>query len=174
VAAGDGLAMPGSSALVQLADRALAMARQRGVTIVTAESCTAGKLSALLSESPGAAEHLHGGFVAYTKANKVKSLGVSADLLRKNGAVCPDVALAMAAGALAHSPAELAISITGVAGPDPDEDGNPVGFVCIAVSGGDAQPQHVEKHYGDVGRHKVQELAMADALMELIRVLEPP
>src|SRR5438874_1559206 len=113
--------MTGASNLIQLAERALAMARQGNVTIVTAESCTAGKLSALLSETPGAAENLHGGFVAYTKANKVKSLGVSADLLRRKGAVCPDVALAMAEGALARSPASLAVSITGVAGPDPDE-----------------------------------------------------
>jgi nicotinamide-nucleotide amidase len=166
--------MAGSSDLVQLAERALAIARRRDMTIVTAESCTAGKLSALLSESPGAAEHLHGGFIAYTKANKVRSLGVSAELLGDKGAVCPDVALAMAAGALARSPANLAVSITGVAGPDPDEDGNPVGFVCIAVTRDDIEPQHVEKHYGNVGRHKVQEFALADALAELIRVLESP
>jgi nicotinamide-nucleotide amidase len=166
--------MAGSSDLVQLAERALAMARQRNMTIVTAESCTAGKLSALLSESPGAAEHLHGGFIAYTKANKVRSLGVSAELLGDKGAVCPDVALAMAAGALARSPANLAVSITGVAGPDPDEDGNPVGFVCIAVSRDDTKPRHVEKHYGNVGRQKVQEFAMTDALVELISLLERP
>src|SRR3981081_4087582 len=141
--------------LVDLAERALAMARHRNLTIVTAESCTAGRLSALLSEVPGAAEHLHGGFVAYTKANKIKSLGVSADLLEEKGAVCPDVALAMAAGALARFPANLSVSITGVAGPDPDEDGNPVGFVCIAVILDETEPRHAEKHYGDVGRHTV-------------------
>jgi nicotinamide-nucleotide amidase len=150
------------------------MARQRNVTIVTAESCTGGKLSALLSDCPGAAEHLHGGFVAYTKGSKVKSLGVSADLLREKGAVCPDVALAMAEGALARSPANLATSITGVAGPDPDEDGNPVGFVCIAVTRDDGEPRHIEKHYGNVGRRKVLELAMVDALAELIRAIELP
>src|ERR1700704_6214314 len=111
--------MADPSKLVRLAERALAMARQGNVTIVTAESCTAGKLSALISEVPGAAEHLHGGFVAYTKANKIKSLGVSADLLREKGAVCPDVALAMAAGALARSPAKVAVSITRVQGPEP-------------------------------------------------------
>ena len=62
--------------LANLAERALVMARRRNLTIVTAESCTAGKLSALLSEASGAAEHLHGSFVTYTKANKVKALGV--------------------------------------------------------------------------------------------------
>jgi nicotinamide-nucleotide amidase len=93
--------------LPDLAERALATARRRNLTIVTAESCTAGKLSALLSEAPGAAEHLHGSFVAYTKANKVKALGVDAGLLKAKGAVCREVAVAMAEGALHRSPADV-------------------------------------------------------------------
>jgi PncC family amidohydrolase len=104
-----------------LAERALATARRRNLTIVTAESCTAGKLSALLSEAPGAGERVHGSFVTYTKANKVKALGVDAGLLKAKGAVCREVALAMAEGALHRSPADVAVAITGVAGPDPDE-----------------------------------------------------
>jgi PncC family amidohydrolase len=111
--------------LADLAERALATARRRNLTIVTAESCTAGKLSALLSEASGAAEHLHGSFVTYTKANKVKALGVDPGLLKAKGAVCREVAVAMAEGALHRSPADVAVAITGVAGPDPDEDGNP-------------------------------------------------
>jgi hypothetical protein len=91
-------------ALVDLAERALATARQRTLTIVTAESCTAGKLSSLLSEAPGAGEHLHGSFVTYTKANKVKARGVDAGLLKAKGAVCREVAVAMAEGALHRSP----------------------------------------------------------------------
>jgi nicotinamide-nucleotide amidase len=158
--------------LVGLAERALATARRRNLTIVTAESCTAGKLSALLSEAPGAAEHLHGSFVTYTKANKVKALGVDAGLLKAKGAVCREVAVAMAEGALHRSPADVAVAITGVAGPDPDEDGNPVGLVCIAVSRDGSGPLHVERNYGDLGREKVQEHAVADALAELIRCLE--
>jgi nicotinamide-nucleotide amidase len=158
--------------LPELAERTLAAARERKQSIVTAESCTAGRLSTLLSGAPGAAEHLHGGFVAYTKANKTKALGVPAALLAQKGAVCGDVAIALASGALQRSPAELAVSITGVAGPDPDEDGNPVGLVCIAVARRDGAISHVEKRYGDIGREAVQEHAMADALTELIRVLE--
>ena len=160
------------SHLVPLAERTLALARARDVTLVTAESCTAGKLSALLSEAPGAAEHLQGGFVTYTKANKIKSLGVSEDLLREKGAVCRDVAVTMAQGALARSPADMAVSITGVAGPDADEDGNPVGLVCIAVARKDGEPRHVEMRYGSVGREIVQARAMADALAALIDLLE--
>ena len=158
--------------LPELAREVVARAASKHLSIVTAESCTAGKLSALLSEAPGAAEHLQGGFVTYTKANKIKSLGVSDNLLREKGAVCHDVALAMAQGALARSPADLAVSITGVAGPNPDEDGNPLGLVCIAVARSDQEPRHVEMRCGSIGRENVQARAMADALTTLIDVLE--
>ena len=155
-----------------LAERALEVVAHRNASIVTAESCTAGKLAAVLSEAPGAAERLHGSFVTYTKANKTKSLGVSADLLQRKGAVCREVAVAMAEGALVRSPASLAVSITGVAGPDPDEDGNPVGLVCIAIARVDGETVHLERRYGDLGREAVQERAMADALAALIHVVE--
>ena len=158
--------------LAELAKKALDAARKRHLTIVTAESCTAGKLSALLTEAPGAAEHLHGSFVTYTKANKTKALGVSAGLLQSKGAVCFEVAVAMAEGALARSPADVAVSITGVAGPDPDEDGNPVGLVCIALAQKEGHSFHLEKRYGDIGRDNVQQRAMADALAELVRLIE--
>jgi nicotinamide-nucleotide amidase len=154
----------------RLAERTLEVVAQRNASIVTAESCTAGKLAAVLSGAPGAAEH--GSFVTYTKANKTKSLGVSADLLQHKGAVCREVAVAMAEGALVRSPATLAVSITGVAGPDPDEDGNPVGLVCIAIARIDADTVHLERRYGDLGREAVQERAMADALAALIHVVE--
>jgi nicotinamide-nucleotide amidase len=157
-----------SKQLVDLAKQALQAAKAQDCSIVTAESCTAGKLSGLLSEAPGAGTLLHGGFVAYTKDSKSKALGVSAALLRREGAVCGDVAVAMAMGALTRSPANVAVAITGVAGPEPDEDGNPVGLVCIAVLRQGAPPIRVEKRYGDIGREAVQERAMADALIELI------
>src|SRR5262249_23463334 len=162
----------GTANLSRLAEHALEVAAQRDVSIVTAESCAAGKLAALLSEAPGAAERLHGSFVTYTKANKSKSLGISAALLERKGAVCREVAVAMAVGALVRSPASLAVSITGVAGPDPDEDGNPVGLVCIAVARVDEETVHLERRYGDLGREAVQERAMADALGALIDVVE--
>jgi nicotinamide-nucleotide amidase len=157
-----------STALTELAKRTLEVAKAKNCSIVTAESCTAGKLSGLLSEAPGAGVLLHGGFVSYTKANKIKALGVSPDLLKQKGAVCVDVAIEMAEGALARSPANVAVAITGVAGPEPDEDGNPVGLVCIAVTQPDAPPIRVEKRYGNAGREAVQEQAMAEALIALI------
>src|SRR5205085_2905925 len=73
--------------LAALARRALELAGERQVSIITAESCTAGKLAALLSEAPGAATCLHGSFVTYTKANKTRALGVSKELLESKGAV---------------------------------------------------------------------------------------
>ena len=106
-----------SNELSDLAKRALAIAKTKNCSIITAESCTAGKLSGLLSEAPGAGTLLHGGFVAYSKDSKSKALGVSPQLLKQKGAVCVDVAVAMAKGALARSPANVAVAIT--AWPDP-------------------------------------------------------
>jgi nicotinamide-nucleotide amidase len=159
------------SDLKALACRALELAQRKSLSIVTAESCTAGKLSALLSEAPGAAERLHGSFVTYTKANKTAALGVPAHLLAKKGAVCREVAAAMAQGALSHSPADIAVSITGVAGPDPDEDGNPVGRVCVALARAD-MTRECEYDYDNPGREIVQARAMEDALRLLIATIE--
>jgi nicotinamide-nucleotide amidase len=157
-----------SKGLTDLARAAIEAAKTKNWSIVTAESCTAGKLSGLLSEAPGASALLHGGFVTYTKENKNKALGVSAELLKAKGAVCVEVAVAMAEGALARSPANVAVAITGVAGPQPDEDGNPVGLVCLAVARQGAPPIRLQKQYGNIGRDAVQERVMADALTELI------
>ncbi|MGB7097459.1 MAG: CinA family protein [Xanthobacteraceae bacterium] len=161
----------GTGHLGELAREVLDAARHKKLSIVTAESCTAGKLAVLLSEAPGAAEHLQGGFVAYTKANKIHALGVSPDLLRRRGAVCGEVATAMARGALARAPADIAIAITGVAGPEPDEDGNPVGIVCIALAQKGRPPFTFEKNYGLAARGEIQEAAMADALSALLDAL---
>ena len=158
--------------LRELATLVLDVLRRKNLSVVTAESCTAGKLAVLLSEVPGAAKHLQGGFVVYTKANKAQALGVPADVLRSQGAVCPGVSDAMAAGALARTPANVAVAITGVAGPDPDQDGNPVGLVCIAVALKGQKPLSIEKRYGKAPRERIQERALADALKVLLRATE--
>lgn len=151
-----------------MAETALEVLQQKGLSVVTAESCTAGKLAVVLSEVPGAADHLHGGFITYTKANKARVLGVSGQLLNSRGAVCAEVARAMAEGGLARTPADLAVAITGVAGPEPDEDGNPVGLVCIAVARRARMPVALERRYGKATREQIQDWAMADALGLLI------
>lgn len=161
-----------SKRLVEMASHAMDAATAKGWSLVTAESCTAGKLAAVLSEAPGASDYFHGGFVVYTKDNKTKALGVTADLIKRKSAVCSDVAIAMANGALMHSPADIAVAITGVAGPEPDEDGNPVGLVCIAVAArGGNKSTHVERRYCEIGHDAIQDRAMADALTELIRAI---
>ena len=122
-------------------------------------------------EAPGAAERLHGSFVTYTKANKTRALGIPTSLLQDKGVVCRDVAVAMAQGALTRSPADIAVSITGVAGPDPDEDGNPVGRVCIGLARA-GTTRGLEYNYGKLEREAVQARAMTDALTLLVAMLE--
>jgi nicotinamide-nucleotide amidase len=158
--------------LAALAKQVIEAARLQNLSLVTAESCTAGKLSNVLSEVPGAGEHLHGGFVTYTKEAKTALLGISSELLRQHGAVCPEVAIAMAEGALRRSPADVALAITGVAGPKPDEDHNPVGYVCIAAAREGCASRHTDRHYGPVGRAKILDKAMMDALTEALQVIQ--
>jgi nicotinamide-nucleotide amidase len=150
--------------LGELAAALLRQARQAGLTVVTAESCTAGLMCQVLSDAEGAAEHFHGGFVTYTKAQKTRALDVPEDVLREQGAVCGSVARAMVEGALLHSNADIGAAITGVAGPEPDEDGNPVGYVCIAVARRGFPPRDIERSYGEIGRDAIRERAVADAL----------
>jgi nicotinamide-nucleotide amidase len=154
--------------LADIAEELLAIARRRNLTLATAESCTAGLACLILSDAPGAAEHFHGGFVTYTKAQKSNVLGVPSALLREKGAVSPEVARAMAEDALMHSTADLAVAITGVAGPEPDEDGNAVGRVCIAFSRRGAPTQDAELDYGNIGRVAIRKRAIRDALKAAI------
>jgi nicotinamide-nucleotide amidase len=121
-------------ALVRRAADVLRLLEEHGVAVVTAESCTGGLIAAVLSEAPGASSRLHGGFVTYTEAAKRLSLGVSAEMLKSFGAVSAEVARAMTEGALARSPAQIAVSVTGVAGPEPDERGNPVGLMFFGYA----------------------------------------
>ena len=101
-----------------------------GRTMAVAESCTGGLMAARLSERPGASEYLAGGVVSYADAAKVEQLGVDPELIRLHGAVSPEVADAMAVGALARFAADTSIAITGVAGPGGGTEAKPVGTVC--------------------------------------------
>jgi nicotinamide-nucleotide amidase len=120
--------------LVERAVEALDSAQKANLKIVTAESCTGGLVATVLSEAPGAAEHFDGGFVTFTPQQKCAALKLDEKLIDKFGAVSAEVADAMALGALDCSRAEVAVSVTGVAGPDPDERGNPVGLVYLACA----------------------------------------
>ena len=110
------------------------IAALQGRTLVTAESCTGGGIGAELTAVPGSSKVYKGGIISYTNAVKVGQLGVSPEILNREGAVSAPVAEAMASGARERLCADIAISVTGLAGPDGDEFGNPVGTVFIGYS----------------------------------------
>jgi nicotinamide-nucleotide amidase len=151
----------------QQAERLVKEAQASKLTLVTAESCTAGALAHLLAGAPGAAEVLHGGFVVYTKEHKTIALDVPAALIAKHTAVSAEVAEAMAEGALRHSQADLAISITGVIGPEPDEDGNPVGLVHFGIAGRDGFYRRHTAHLGEQSKDEICAAVLDKALLLL-------
>lgn len=116
------------------AEAVLALLKQRGETLATAESLTGGLVAATIVDVPGASAVFRGGFVAYATELKGALVGVPHDLLEARGPVDPDVALALARGARERCGADWGLATTGVAGPDP-QDGKPVGRVYVAVSG---------------------------------------
>jgi PncC family amidohydrolase len=113
-------------------------------TVCTAESCSAGRLAQAFSKAEGASRFFLGGIIAYTKEMKTRMLGVPPGVIEAGTAVCGLVAEAMAHGAIIRSGADLAVAITGVAGPEPDEDKNPVGLVYCAVASKDGRAKHVK------------------------------
>ena len=162
------------SQLERAAERFMSLARARSQTVATAESCTAGALVNLLAEMPLAGETLKGGFVVYTKDAKTSVLGVPAEMLEEQTAVSAAVAEAMARGGLERSCADLSIAITGVAGPEPDEDGNPVGLVYVAAAHRDGRCRVVEHRLGERPKEVICAAAMHSGLEMATDLLERP
>jgi len=156
--------------LVELAINALASAERNALRVVTAESCTGGLIATVLTEAPGAADYFDGAFVCYTADHKCAALGVDPKLIERDGVVSRQVAIAMANGALAHSDADLAVAITGVAGPERDENGNPVGLVYLACVRRSGDSVCVKQDFGDIGRSKIRYRAASEALTLLAEV----
>lgn len=115
--------------LQTLAGQVLALCRSKGLRLATAESCTGGMVAAALTDIAGSSDVVERGFVTYSNEAKSELLGVPAALIAAHGAVSAEVAAAMAAGALAQAPVELAVAITGVAGPGGGTPAKPVGLV---------------------------------------------
>jgi nicotinamide-nucleotide amidase len=137
--------------------------------ITTAESCTGGMVAAALTDVAGSSAGFERGFVTYSNTAKVEMLGVSPETLDAHGAVSEQVALEMARGALVHSAAHVAVSITGIAGPGGSEH-KPEGRVCFAIADADrTRAETVE--FGALGRAKVREAARDHALVLLEQAL---
>jgi nicotinamide-nucleotide amidase len=142
----------------------LDLCREKKFTIATAESCTGGLVAATLTEIPGSSDVVERGFVTYSNAAKTAMLGVPADVIARFGAVSRETAEAMAQGALAHSPADLAVSITGIAGPGGGSPDKPVGLVHFAAAVRGGSLVHHESRYGDIGRAQVRRVSVKQAL----------
>ncbi|PXW75261.1 nicotinamide-nucleotide amidase [Blastomonas natatoria] len=122
------------ASLTDLAARVVAENAAAGRKVVLAESCTGGLVCAAITEIPGSSEVLERGFVTYSNEAKIESLGVSAELIDTFGAVSVAVAWGMARGALQHSDADVAVAITGIAGPGGGSETKPVGTVVFACA----------------------------------------
>lgn len=149
------------------ASRVLKAARARKWKIATAESCTGGLVAAALTDIAGSSDVVDRGFVTYSNAAKRDLLAVPAKTLETHGAVSRATAEAMARGALAHSDADLAVAITGIAGPGGGSKDKPVGLVHFATAARDGRSSHREKRYGRIGRQKVRQRSVAEALAML-------
>ena len=137
---------------------------ERGLKIVTAESCTGGLVTGCLTAIPGSSAVVERGFVTYSNEAKIELLSVPAELIAAVGAVSAETAAAMAHGALSHSRADIAVSVTGVAGPGGGSAEKPVGLVHFACAARNQRPTLVEKRFGDVGRALVRQKSVEVAL----------
>ncbi len=126
----------------------------RGLKVATAESCTGGLVAGALTEIAGSSDVVDRGFVTYSNAAKHAMLGVAEATLARHGAVSRETAEAMARGALGHADADLAVAVTGIAGPGGGSAAKPVGLVHFAAAARDGRLIHREKRYGDIGGAK--------------------
>jgi PncC family amidohydrolase len=163
---------PSHDALVSAARRLGRATVERGWQLASAESCTGGMFGHIVTEVPGASDHYVGGIVSYSDAVKEELLGVPGDLIERVGAVSAEVAEAMTAGVLVRFPvAELAVAITGIAGPDGGSEEKPVGltYVAAALRSG---PAVVERHlwtHDRSGNKAASTLAAIDLATRVVR-----
>jgi len=150
--------------LMQRAAALLKAYERQGLKIATAESCTGGLVAALLTEIAGSSAVVERGFVTYSNEAKTELIGVPADLIAAHGAVSEPVARAMAEGALRRSLADVAVAITGIAGPGGATAAKPVGLVHFGLARKGAAVRHLERRYGSLGREIVRRRAVEDAL----------
>jgi nicotinamide-nucleotide amidase len=158
--------------LVEQARALLELCRQKKLRIATAESCTGGLIAATLTEIPGSSDVVDRGFVTYSNEAKQAMLDVPDETLRQFGAVSAETAEAMAVGALTNSLADIAVSVTGIAGPGGATPGKPVGLVHFAALAKRGPTIQRECKFGDIGRSQVREAAVTVALAMLQELAE--
>lgn len=146
-----------------LASDVLEVARKQGLMLTTAESCTGGLIAAALTEISGSSDVVERGFVTYSNAAKISLLGVTAEALEAYGAVSEPVARMMAEGALARSEAQIAVSVTGIAGPG-GSDAKPEGRVCFGLAREDRGTFVETIEFGAIGRPHVRAATVNHAL----------
>ncbi|MER8365985.1 CinA family protein [Mesorhizobium sp. M0306] len=154
-----------------LADALLQACQQRGIMLVTAESCTGGMIIAALTDIAGSSAVVDRGFVTYSNKAKTEMLGVSTATLEAHGAVSREIAVEMAAGALAHSPAGLALAVTGIAGPGGGSAEKPVGLVWFGVAVAGRPVVSECQLFADKGRDFIRRETVRHALELGLRAL---
>ncbi|ASY68627.1 CinA family protein [Sinorhizobium fredii] len=146
----------------------------RGLKIATAESCTGGLIAAALTEIAGSSSVVDRGFVTYSNEAKIEMLGVDAATLAAHGAVSRETAAEMARGAISRSGADLAVAVTGIAGPSGGSAEKPVGLVHLAAAGRSGNLLLREMRYGDIGRDAVRLATVTTALNLLREIAQAP
>jgi nicotinamide-nucleotide amidase len=142
----------------------LGACQSSGKMLATVESCTGGLIAASLTDIAGSSTVVEAGFVTYSNAAKTRLVGVPAELIDQYGAVSKSVAIAMAEGGLAHCAANIAVSVTGIAGPGGGSAEKPVGTVHMACAVEGQVTRHVQQNYGDRGRAEIRHQTALDAL----------
>ena len=165
--------VPGAKDLVELAEQVGAELKRHHAMLATAESCTGGWVAQVITSIAGSSEWFERGFVTYSNEAKREMLGVPAELIERHGAVSEEVARAMAQGALRRSRAQIALSITGVAGPGGGSEDKPVGLVCFGWARGNlTQVVETKRFSGD--REAVRRAAVQHALQGVLAELKKP
>lgn len=159
------------AALYMLAEKVLDEARKKGLRLATAESCTGGLIAGLLTDVPGSSDVVERGFVTYSNEAKADLLGIPLSLIQDHGAVSEIVARAMAEGAVQKSIAQIAVAVTGIAGPGGGTPDKPVGLVHMAVAREGRTTLHEEHRFGDIGRAEIRLKTVEAALRLILRLL---
>ena len=160
--------------IASLATALLAACREAKIMVATAESCTGGLVAGAVTEIAGSSGIFDRGFVTYSNAAKMEMLGVNGATLETYGAVSAPTAIEMARGALEHSRADIAVSITGVAGPGGGTAEKPVGLVHFACARRGGATAHVERRFGHLSREEIRAASVAQALNMLLEAARSP